>query len=116
MKTLLFVESSYNELEIWELKLDHLSLPLLLAAQLKVLGSLDRFLIYRRRQIQNFLVQQSNKTLLSDRTYLVLPLALSTLQPQNQLLGCLSLLPQNRLGLPAEPLLLSIVPETLKFR
>jgi len=41
---------------------------------------------------------------------LVLPLALGTLQPQNQLLGGLGLLSQDRLGLTSESLLLTIVP------
>merc|ERR1719378_1615803 len=66
------------------LELDHLSLALLLSSQLEVLGSLDRDL--------------------------VLPLALSALQPQDQLLGGLGLLPQDGLGLTSEPLLLAVVP------
>merc|ERR1719219_1876328 len=66
------------------LELDHLSLALLLSAQLEVLRSLD--------------------------WALVLPLALSALQPQHQLLGGLGLLPQDGFGLPAESLLLAIVP------
>ena len=45
------------------------------------------------------------------RTDLVLPLALSALQPQDQLLGGLGLLPQDGLGLTTESLLLAIVPE-----
>ena len=45
------------------------------------------------------------------RTDLVLPLALSALQPQHQLLGGLGLLPQDGLGLTTESLLLAIVPE-----
>ena len=45
------------------------------------------------------------------RTDLVLPLALSALQPQDQLLGGLGLLPQDRLRLTTESLLLAIVPE-----
>merc|ERR1719378_549603 len=68
------------------LELDHLSLALLLSSQLEVLGSLDRDL--------------------------VLPLALSALQPQDQLLGGLGLLPQDGLGLTSEPLLLAVVPTT----
>ena len=44
------------------------------------------------------------------RTHLILPLALGTLQPQNQLLGSLGLLPQDGLGLATESLLLAIVP------
>merc|ERR1719270_1038071 len=66
------------------LELNHLSLALLLSTQLEVLGSLDGALI--------------------------LPLALSTLQPQNQLLGGLGLLSQDRLGLTSKSLLLTIVP------
>ena len=46
----------------------------------------------------------------TDYFYLVLPLALSTLQPQNKLLGGLGLLSQDRLGLTSESLLLTIVP------
>ena len=42
--------------------------------------------------------------------HLVLPLALGALQPEDQLLGGLSLLPQNGLGLTSEPLLLTVVP------
>ena len=42
-------------------------------------------------------------------TYLVLPLALGTLQPQHQLLGGLCLLPQDGLGLTSESLLLTVV-------
>ena len=42
--------------------------------------------------------------------HLVLPLALSTLQLQHQLLGGLGLLPQDGLGLTSESLLLTIVP------
>ena len=46
-------------------------------------------------------------------SHLVLPLALSALQPQHQLLGGLCLLPQDRLGLATEPLLLAVVPYRL---
>jgi len=66
------------------LELDHLSLPLLLSAQLEVLGALDRAL--------------------------VLPLADGALDPEDQLLGGLGLPPQDGLGLTAEALLLAIVP------
>ena len=48
-------------------------------------------------------------------TDLVLPLALSALQPQHQLLGSLGLLPQDGLGLTTESLLLAIVPELLEL-
>merc|ERR1719273_558037 len=41
---------------------------------------------------------------------LMLPLALGALQPQHQLLSCLCLLPENRLGLTTESLLLTIIP------
>merc|ERR1719150_2082052 len=67
-----------------QLELDHLALALLLSAKLEVLGPLDGTLI--------------------------LPLAIRTLQPQNQLLGSLGLLPQDGLGLATESLLLAIVP------
>ena len=43
-------------------------------------------------------------------TDLILPLALSALQPQHQLLGGLGLLPQDGLGLTSETLLLTVVP------
>merc|ERR1712186_134040 len=66
------------------LELDHLALALLLSSQLEVLGSLDGAL--------------------------VLPLALSALQPEHQLLGGLGLLPQDGLGLASEALLLTVVP------
>merc|ERR1719471_31770 len=66
------------------LELDHLSLALLLSSQLEMLGSLDGTL--------------------------VLPLALSALQPQDQLLGGLGLLSQDGLGLTSESLLLTVVP------
>ena len=42
--------------------------------------------------------------------HLVLPLADRALHPEHQLLGGLSLLPQNRLGLTSKTLLLAIVP------
>ena len=42
--------------------------------------------------------------------YLVLPLALSALQPQHQLLRGLGLLSQDRLGLASETLLFAVVP------
>merc|ERR1719432_74434 len=64
--------------------LDHNSLPLLLTTQLEVLGSFD-----------------SN---------LVLPLALGALNLEDQLLGGLSLTPQDGLGLTSKSSLLSIVP------
>ena len=67
------------------LELDHLSLALLLSSQLEMFGSLDGDL--------------------------VLPLACRALEPQDQLLGGLCLLPQDRLGLPSKALLLTIVPE-----
>ena len=66
------------------LELDHLTLPLLLPAKLKVLGPLDG--------------------------HLVLPLAHRALHPEHQLLGGLSLLPQDRLRLTPKTLLLAIVP------
>ena len=44
-------------------------------------------------------------------SHLVLPLALSALQPEHQLLGGLGLLPQDGLGLASEALLLAVVPE-----
>ena len=43
-------------------------------------------------------------------SHLVLPLALSALEPQDQLLGGLGLLPQDGLGLASEALLLAVVP------
>ena len=46
----------------------------------------------------------------SQLTHLVLPLALSALQPEHQLLGGLGLLPQDGLGLASEALLLTVVP------
>ena len=46
-------------------------------------------------------------------SHLVLPLALGALQPQHQLLGGLGLLPQDRLGLTSESLLLTVVPVRL---
>merc|ERR1739838_1189786 len=58
-------------MKIKELELDHLSLPLLLSSQLEVFGPLDG--------------------------HLVLPLADRALHPEDQLLGGLGLLPQNRL-------------------
>ena len=67
-----------------ELELDHLSLPLLLSSELKVLGPLDG--------------------------HLVLPLAHRALHPQDQLLRGLGLLPQDRLRLTSKTLLLAIVP------
>ena len=42
--------------------------------------------------------------------HLVLPLALGALQPEDQLLGGLGLLPQDGLGLTSESLLLAVVP------
>ena len=66
------------------LELDHLSLALLLSSQLEMFGSLDGDL--------------------------VLPLACRALEPQDQLLGGLCLLPQDGLGLTSETLLLTIVP------
>merc|ERR1719192_418896 len=70
--------------QVDRLELDHLSLALLLSAELEVLGSLDGTLI--------------------------LPLAISALQPQHKLLGGLRLLPQDGLRLTTESLLLAIVP------
>ena len=49
-------------------------------------------------------------------SHLVLPLALSALQPQDQLLGGLGLLPQDGLGLTSESLLLAVVPEQIDIR
>ena len=42
--------------------------------------------------------------------YLMFPLASGALNPQDQLLGGLGLLPQDGLGLTAEPLLFTVVP------
>ena len=47
------------------------------------------------------------------QNYLVLPLALSALELEDQLLGGLGLLPQDRLGLTSKSLLLAIIPENL---
>ena len=73
-----------SKFRLGRLELDHLSLPLLLSAKLKVLGPLDG--------------------------HLVLPLAHRALHPEHQLLGGLSLLPQDRLGLTSKTLLLAVVP------
>jgi len=73
------------ELDHFEhLELDHLALALLLSPQLEVFGSLDRSL--------------------------VLPLADGALHLEDQLLRGLRLLPQDRLRLTSEPLLLAIIP------
>ena len=45
--------------------------------------------------------------------HLVLPLALGALQPEDQLLGGLGLLPQDRLGLTSESLLLAVISDIL---
>merc|ERR1719483_1683427 len=66
------------------LELDHLALPLLLSSKLKMLGPLNG--------------------------NLMLPLAGRAFEPQDQLLGGLCLLPQDRLGLSSKALLLTIVP------
>ena len=42
--------------------------------------------------------------------HLVLPLALGALQPEDQLLGGLGLLPQDWLGLPTKSLLFAVIP------
>ena len=76
-----FIDKRHRD---WVLELDHLTLPLLLPAKLKVLGPLDG--------------------------HLVLPLAHRALHPEHQLLGGLSLLPQDRLRLTPKTLLLAIVP------
>ena len=90
------------------LELDHLSLALLLSSQLEVLGSLDRDLDHGGEG-------KYHERGLSDMSHLVLPLALSALQPQDQLLGGLGLLPQDGLGLTSESLLLTVVPRMEQF-
>ena len=77
-----------SKFRLGRLELDHLSLPLLLPAKLKVLGPLDG--------------------------HLVLPLAHRALHPEHQLLGGLSLLPQDRLRLTPKALLLAIIPSELR--
>ena len=47
--------------------------------------------------------------------HLVLPLALGALQPEDQLLGGLGLLPQDGLGLTSESLLLAVVPGMIRI-
>ena len=47
--------------------------------------------------------------------HLVLPLAGGALHPEHQFLGGLGLLPQNRLGLTTETLLLPVVPWVKEF-
>ena len=71
-------------MQLEQLELDHLTLPLLLPAKLEVLGPLDG--------------------------HLVLPFAHRALHPQHQLLGGLGLLPQDWLRLTSKALLLAIVP------
>merc|ERR1719442_40887 len=66
------------------LELNHLALALLLSSQLKMFGSLDWNLMF--------------------------PLASGALDPKDQLLGGLGLLPQDGLRLTTEPLLLTVVP------
>merc|ERR1711902_261841 len=73
-----------NTIYATSLELDHLSLAFLFSSQLEMFGSLDWDLMF--------------------------PLASGALNPQDQLLGGLSLLPQDRLGLTAETLLLTVVP------
>ena len=80
------------------LELNHLSLAFPLSSQLKVLGSLDGCL---NSKIINLI------SLLSH--YLVFPLALGALKLEDQLLGGLSLLPQNGLRLAPESLLFSVI-------
>ena len=78
----------WSKFRLAPLELDHLTLPLLLSAKLKVLGPLDG--------------------------HLVLPLAHRALHPEHQLLGGLSLLPQDRLRLTPKALLLAIIPSELR--
>ena len=78
----------WSKFKLGQLELDHLTLPLLLAAKLEVLGPLDG--------------------------HLVLPLADRALHPEHQLLGGLSLLPQDRLRLTPKALLLAIIPSELR--
>ena len=58
------------------------------------------------------MTKNSNITLTAadNVAHLVLPLALGALQPEDQLLGGLGLLPQDGLGLTSESLLLAVVP------
>ena len=58
------------------------------------------------------MTKNSNITLTAANhvAHLVLPLALGALQPEDQLLGGLGLLPQDGLGLTSESLLLAVVP------
>ena len=46
--------------------------------------------------------------------YLVFPLALSALELEDKLLGCLGLLPQDRFGLTTESLLLAVISDILR--
>ena len=59
------------------------------------------------------MTKNSNITLTAadNVAHLVLPLALGALQPEDQLLGGLGLLPQNRFGLTSKSLLLSVISE-----
>ena len=82
------------------LELNHLSLTLLFSSQLKVFGSLDWSL--QREMGQSI-------DIIRIELYLVLPLAFSTLQLEDQLLGSLALLPQDGFGLTSESLLFTII-------
>ena len=83
------------------LELNHLSLAFSFTSQLEMLGSLDGSL--KQTVISRYITIYAN--------YLVFPLALSTLQLEDQLLGGLGLLSQDGFGLTSESLLFTVISE-----